>query len=202
MMRIGRIHKLISRGVGVLTFGLGLLASLIVSSLLSPPKNNSHVIAILMPAREWRPMLNPDERPFASNDFLIVQQSVESPSITEPITESQPEYDLIEHNCGTLTVYIDREGNLTLNTDNFGTLNDATQLTLKLREIFQQRIEVRAYLRGMENQTHLPMMERIPRTVLVRASRSLRYGDVLRIIEVLKEVGANPIGLQINDLPS
>ena len=186
----------------MLTFGIGLVVSLIVSSLISPPKNNSHIAAVLVPAREWSPLLNPDEQPFASNDFLLVQQPVRLPSITEPIAESQSEYDLIEHNCGTLTVSIDRGGNLTLNTDNFGTLNDMTQLTLKLREIFQQRIEARAYLRGMENRPDLPMMERIPRTVLVRAARSLRYGDVLRIIEALKETRANPIGLQINDLPS
>lgn len=201
-MRTGRIDKLIPRGVAILTFGVGLLVSVVVSSLISSPENNLRVVAILTPAREWHPMLNPDEQPFASNDFLIVKQSVKLRSIVEPVTESQLEYDFIEHNCGTLTVSIDREGTLTLNTDNFGTLSDTSQLSHKLREIFQQRIEAQAYLRGMETRTDLPMMERIPRTVLVRASRSLRYGDVLSVIEVLKEVGAAPIGLQINDLPS
>jgi hypothetical protein len=79
MMRIG-IHKLMPRGVGILTFGIGLLVSLIVSNLISPPKNDSHVVAILMPTREWSPMLNPDEQPFASNNFLFVQQqSAKSP---------------------------------------------------------------------------------------------------------------------------
>ena len=201
-MRIGKIHKLIPRGVAILTFGMGLVVSLIVSGLISPPKNNSHVAAVLVPAREWSPMLNPNEQPLASNDFLIVQRPVRLPSITEPVTESQSEYDLIEHNCGTLTVSINGEGTLTLNTDNFGTVNDTSQLNHKLREIFQQRIEAQAYLRGMEARTDLPMMQRIPRTVLVRASRALRYSDVLRTIEMLKEVGANPIGLQINNLPS
>jgi biopolymer transport protein ExbD len=200
-MRIVGLHKLIPRGVAVLTFSVGLLVSLVVPSLVSPPKDDAHVVAVLRPAREWRPMLYPDERPFASDHFLIAQQPVTLPAINEPIPDPLPEYDLIEHNCGTLTVSIDRVGNLTLNTDEVGTLNDTTRLTHKLREIFERRVEHLGYLRGMENRTDLPMTERIPRTVLISASGSLSYGDVLKIIEVLKEAGAKPIGVQVKSLP-
>ncbi|MCA1630146.1 MAG: hypothetical protein LC785_15615, partial [Acidobacteria bacterium] len=82
-----------------MTFGIGVFVSLVVSGLISPPKANSRAVAILVPAREWHPIY-PHEKPFTSSDFLIVQQSVKSPSITEPISEFQPEYDLIEHTCG------------------------------------------------------------------------------------------------------
>jgi hypothetical protein len=42
--------------------------------------------------------------------------------------------------------------------------------------------------------------ERIERTVFVRAPRSIRYGEVARVIDAVKGAGAQPIGLQIDYL--
>jgi biopolymer transport protein ExbD len=193
------MHKLIPRGVAVLTFCLGLAVSLVISNFIPPPDHNSRLVAILTPARERNPIFNPNEQPFASTDFLNVQQSVMSPSIADPIFEHPPESDLIEHNCRTLALFIDSEGNLTLNTSKVGSLNNTTELTNTLKGVFQQRVRWQVFRRGMESRTDLPMIERIPRTLLIRASRSLSYGDVLKVIEVLKETRANPIALQIQN---
>jgi biopolymer transport protein ExbD len=196
------MRKFWFRSVAILTFAIGVVAALIFTSPILPPNDNFQVVTVLTPAREWHPMVDPNSQPFPSSDFMIVQQSI-SQSITEPISESLPDSSLIDHDCGTLTISIDSEGNLLLNmTENIGTSNDTAQLTQRLTGIFNQRIELRAYLRGMETRTDLSDIERIPRTVLIRASRSNKFGDVIRIIEVLKGIGAKPIGLQINNLPA
>jgi hypothetical protein len=199
MMGAGIMHKLIPGGVAVLTFCIGLSLSLVISNFIPTPDNNSRLVALLTPARERNPILSPHEQPFSSTDFLIVQQTVTSPSIAEPIYGQQPESDLIEHDCGTLALFIDSEGKLALNTKDVGSLNNTTKVTSTLNEVFQQRVQRQAFRRGMESRTDLPMIERIPRTLLIRASRTLTYGDVLKIIEVSKEVRANPIALQIRN---
>jgi biopolymer transport protein ExbD len=45
-------------------------------------------------------------------------------------------------------------------------------------------------------------MERIPRTVLIRPSSRVTYGDVVQLMELLKDLHADPIGLQIHRLPT
>jgi biopolymer transport protein ExbD len=39
------------------------------------------------------------------------------------------------------------------------------------------------------------------RSVFIRAPRNTLYGEVVRIIDIVKDAGASPIGLQIDDLP-
>lgn len=39
------------------------------------------------------------------------------------------------------------------------------------------------------------------KTVFIRAARNAIYGEVVRIIDIAKDAGASPIGLQIDDLP-
>jgi carbamoylphosphate synthase large subunit len=63
------------------------------------------------------------------------------------------------------------------------------------------RAETRAYKPGMETRTDLPEAERIEKTVFVKAPRSIKYGDVVKVIDAIKGAGANPVGLQVDDLP-
>ena len=58
------------------------------------------------------------------------------------------------------------------------------------------RTEVRAWLA-----TNIPEDQRIEKTVFVKAPRSLHYGDVVKVIDAIKGAGANPVGLQVDDLP-
>jgi biopolymer transport protein ExbD len=68
-------------------------------------------------------------------------------------------------------------------------------------QLFQQRKDTRAYKVGMETRTDLPDSERIEKTVFVKAPRSVKYGDVVKVIDAIKGAGANPVGLQVDDLP-
>jgi len=67
--------------------------------------------------------------------------------------------------------------------------------------LFRSRTKQRAYKIGMETRSDIPDDQRIEKTVFIKASRSIRYGDVIRVIDAVKGAGANPIGLQIDDLP-
>jgi biopolymer transport protein ExbD len=198
-MVIRNRNKLILSVLAILIFAIVLFLWLIASN---PVQRESVVGYILIPARESRPMLYPDEGPFSSEDFMLVQQSVNRPAVTESVSDRQTDSALIEHDCGTLTVTIDGDRNVALNTDSLGTLNDTSQLATKLTEVFQQRAAQRAYLPGMETRADLPDIQRIPRTVLIRVALSARYGDVITLIDLLKQLRADPIGLQINHLPA
>jgi biopolymer transport protein ExbD len=87
------------------------------------------------------------------------------------------------------------------NSEAKGTLDDPSSLSQALARIFQQRKEQHVYKPGMETRTDLPEDERVEKTVWIRASRSCRYADVIKIIDVVKGAGANPIIVQIDDLP-
>jgi biopolymer transport protein ExbD len=54
---------------------------------------------------------------------------------------------------------------------------------------------------GMETRSDLPEDERVEKTVVIKANRSCRYGDVIKLIDAVKGTGANPIILQLDDLP-
>jgi biopolymer transport protein ExbD len=82
-----------------------------------------------------------------------------------------------------------------------GSVNDTGALSVRLQQVFQQRKELRAYKPGMETRTDLPEDERIEKTVFVKAPRSLHYGEVVKVIDAIKGAGANPVGLQVDDLP-
>lgn len=198
-MLVRNRHKLVLSALAILLIAIVLFLWSIASN---PIRGESDVAYILIPARESRPMLYPDEGPLSSEDFMIVQQAVDRPAITEPISDRQPDFALIEHDCGTLTVSLDGDRNVALNTDSMGTLNDTRQLATKLTEAFQQRVAHRAYRPGLETRTDLPDMQRIPRTVLIRSALSASYGDVVTLIDLLKELRADPIGLQIKRLPA
>ena len=42
--------------------------------------------------------------------------------------------------------------------------------------------------------------QRIEKTVFIKAPRSIPYGEVARVMDGLKGSGADPIGLQLDDL--
>ena len=101
----------------------------------------------------------------------------------------------------TLVVSIGSDLQLKLNADSIGSVNDTAPLSQKLLQLFQQRKDTRAYKIGMETRTDLPEGDRIEKTIFVKAPRSAKYGDVVKVIDAIKGAGANPVGLQVDDLP-
>ena len=89
---------------------------------------------------------------------------------------------------------------LTLNANDAGAVNDIAPLSEWLQRIFQQRKEQHALKPGFETRTDLPEGERIEKTLIIKVNRSIKYGDVVKVIDAVTGAGANPIVLQIDDL--
>ncbi|HEY6121995.1 MAG TPA: biopolymer transporter ExbD [Pyrinomonadaceae bacterium] len=135
--------------------------------------------------------------------FMVVTPLKPSRFKADIPTQRDPNEDLskLKPNPLTLVVSIATDLQLKLNQDNIGSVNDTTPLSQKLTQVFQERKSQRAYKVGMETRTDVPEDERIEKTVFVKAPRSLKYGDVVKVIDAIKGAGANPVGLQVDDLP-
>jgi biopolymer transport protein ExbD len=79
--------------------------------------------------------------------------------------------------------------------------SDPANLERFLKCFFKRRAKLRAYKPGMETRADIPLDQRIEKIVFVKAPQSIKYGVVVRVINALRGAGANPIGLQIDDLP-
>ncbi len=115
---------------------------------------------------------------------------------SEPPPSSEP----IKPNPLTLVVAIEKDLKLKLNLDEVGATNDTGQLSARLTQIFKERLANHAYEPGKENRLDLPEQDRIVKSVFVKAPRSLKYIEVIKVIDAIKGAGGNPIGLQIDDL--
>jgi biopolymer transport protein ExbD len=135
--------------------------------------------------------------------FMVVTPLKPSRFKADIPTQRDPNEDLsqLKPNPLTLVVSIAPDLQLKLNQDSMGSVNDTGNLSMRLAQVFQQRREQRAYKPGMETRSDLPESERIEKTVFVKAPRSLHYGDVVKVIDAIKGAGANPVGLQVDDLP-
>jgi len=104
-------------------------------------------------------------------------------------------------NIDTLVVTIQPDRTLKLNGEiNMGTVNDLSPLALKLKSVFEERIQNRAYRYDLVSRTDLSDAQRIQKTVFIKAPRNIPYGEVTRVLDGLKATGADPIGLQLDDL--
>ncbi len=113
----------------------------------------------------------------------------------------EPKRDAAEANIDQLVVAINFDSTLRLNTESdLGTVQKTEKLIARLSEIFKQRTENRVYADGTEFRNGLSEVERIEKTVFIKASRSIDYGNVVKVIDAVKIAGANPISLQIDDL--
>lgn len=108
----------------------------------------------------------------------------------------------IKPNKDTLVVTIEPDRTLKLNglSDYMGTVNDLSPLSAKLIWLFEERTRNHAYRAEMLLRFDLPEHQRIEKTVFIKAPRNLPYGEVARVLDGLKGTGAEPIGLQLDDL--
>ncbi|CAN5645105.1 protein TolR [soil metagenome] len=118
-------------------------------------------------------------------------------------TQRDPNEDLsqLKPNPLTLVISISNDLQIKLNQDSMGSVNDTAFLSQRLAQVFQQRKEQRAYKPGMETRADVPEQDRIEKTVFIKAPRGLRYEEVVKVIDAIKGAGANPVGLQVDDLP-
>lgn len=104
-------------------------------------------------------------------------------------------------NVLTLVVTVEKDLSLRLNkTGDMGTVDNTAKLSAELSRIIQERRGNRAYREAMKDRLDLPEEMRIEKTVFIKAPRSLAYGAVAKVIDGVKGAGADPIGLQVDEL--
>jgi biopolymer transport protein ExbD len=101
----------------------------------------------------------------------------------------------------TLVVTIESDRTLKLNSlTDMGTVDDTGKLSTRLAALFQERTKNHVYSDSMLTRLNVPEERRIEKTVFIKAPRSIRYGDVAKVIDGIKGAGANPVGLQLDGL--
>jgi biopolymer transport protein ExbD len=82
-----------------------------------------------------------------------------------------------------------------------GSVGDAGVVAARLAEEWRERKTAGRWKAGLEGRADLAPDERIERTVFIKAPRSVRYGEVAKVIDAVKGAGADPVGLQTDALP-
>ena len=135
--------------------------------------------------------------------LLIIFMAVSplKPSRFEAKVPAEPDGQVGDLNPLTLVVTIKEDLSLKLNgIEGLGSVSDPSKLSAKLVQIFQERKANRVYDDALKTATYLSEDERVLKTVYIKAPRSIRYGEIAKVIDSLKGAGANPVGLQIDDL--
>lgn len=108
----------------------------------------------------------------------------------------------VNTNILTLVVTIQPDRTLKLNglTNDMGTVEDPSKLSTFLTSLFKERKTNHVYRAEMLSRIDLPEDSRIEKTVFIKAPRSIPYGEVAKVIDGLKGAGADPVGLQLDNL--
>jgi biopolymer transport protein ExbD len=123
--------------------------------------------------------------------FMVI--SPQKPSRFEAKVPAEPkdEPSVVKPNPLSLVVSVANDGKLMLNKDEMGDVTDLSKVENALTTLFKERESNGVFKEGTSE---------IEKTVFVKAPRSLKYGDVVKVIDSLKIAGATPVGLQVDDL--
>ena len=115
--------------------------------------------------------------------------------------EPQPHDLQLQPNDKTLVVTIEPDYTLRLNAlTEMGTVDDPSKLNVKLVALFEERTRNKVYRDDMRDRFDLPDRLRVEKTVFIKAPRNMSYGRIMQVMDGLKGAGAEPIGLQLDDL--
>jgi biopolymer transport protein ExbD len=115
---------------------------------------------------------------------------------------SEPRNDLpLKPNVKNLVVTIEPVHTLRLNAlTDMGTVEDPSKLSSKLVALFEERTRNKVYRDDLRDRIDLPDRVRVEKTVFIKAPRNMAYGKIMQVMDGLKGAGAEPIGLQLDDL--
>lgn len=110
--------------------------------------------------------------------FMVV--SPLKPSRFKALIPQEPERnDQVQPNTTTLVVTIANDLQLSLNGESsLGSVNDTAPLSTRLATLFSERTANRAFRYDMITRSDLPEVERIEKTVFIKAPRSLAYSTL------------------------
>jgi biopolymer transport protein ExbD len=102
-----------------------------------------------------------------------------------------PSHQMAKPNPLTIVAQLRPDGRLLLNGDDEAKISDTQKLEEHLQDIFRQR---------EANGVFRPNTDEIEKTVFLKASKSAKYIDVLKLLTALRRSGAQPIGMQLDEL--
>lgn len=125
--------------------------------------------------------------------FMVITPLKPSRFEAKVPAEPKPEDQTVaKPNPNTLVVAINKgDMKITLNNEPFGDTSNTEPLTQRLEQVFKERETNRVFRDGTSE---------IEKTIFIKSPRSVKYGDVVKVIDAAKLAGAAPIGLQIDDL--
>lgn len=127
--------------------------------------------------------------------FMVITPSKPTKFEAKVPAEPKPEEQQqdIKPNPLTLVVTINKsDSKIILNKDEtLGDISNTEPLTNRLAAIFKERESTGAFREGTNE---------VEKTVFIKSPRSVKYGDVVKVIDAVKTAGAQPVGLQIDDL--
>jgi len=126
--------------------------------------------------------------------FMVITPSKPSRFEAKVPAEPKPNETQVvpKPNPLTLVVAINKsDRKITLNNEPAGDVTNTADLTSRLATIFKDR-EAQGVFRDGTNE--------VEKTLFIKSPRSIKYGDVVKVIDAVKQSGAQPIGLQIDDL--
>lgn len=188
-LRFNIPQNLYLRFVAIFTFAIGLVAFFFYAEQESPET----VFHLKIP-----PIFNNNQ-----SNVDIRQDWLDYGFVTVPLSEIKERELWTNPYIPVFIVSVENDGRLKFTDDylrkvlaykeeDVGTLDNTEVFSANLKAIFRDR--TRSHITE-ENSS------KIVKKVMIRASRSTKYSDVIKLIDVVKESGATPIILQIDELP-
>jgi biopolymer transport protein TolR len=127
--------------------------------------------------------------------FMVITPLKPSRFEAKVPAEPKPEENQVEAKPNPLTLVVavnKADMSVTLNNEAAGDVSDTSLLTTKLQEIFKQRENNLVFREGTNE---------VEKTVFLKSPRSVKYGDVVKVVDAVKLAGSDRVGLQVDDLP-
>ncbi len=143
-----------------------------------PMQTEQTVIFVKVPPI-YNDKLSREENFYRFTHFLHPQTE-----IPNPIPKGLPNYD------GLLHILIDEKGKITINSQDAGNVSNPDLLKEKLKTLFQER---------KENGVYEPNNWKVYKAVGIKADSSIKYGDFMKVLEAVKQSGAEPVVLSFDN---
>src|SRR5437870_9821646 len=115
--------------------------------------------------------------------FMVVTPLKPARFMTKAPTEPDRNPTVLPPPLG-LVVTIKNDRTLMLNHEtDLGSVDDTSKLSLRLTEVFQQRLMNHIYRDELRDRIDLPESDRVEKTVFIRAPGSIPYGQVVRVLD-------------------
>ena len=127
--------------------------------------------------------------------FMVITPLKPSRFEAKVPAEPKPEDNQVEAKPNPLTLVVavnKADMSVSLNNEGAGDVSDTSLLTTKLQEIFKQRENNLVFREGTNE---------VEKTVFLKSPRSVKYGDVVKVVDAVKLAGSDRVGLQVDDLP-